>query len=331
MWPQVVAFSTLVRAAERAASGKRTSLAAARFLERAEFEVLALQRALEADEWRPGLGARFEISDPKPRTITAVPFRDQVVHHALIGVLQPHFERRMIHDSYACRSGKGTHAALRRAKAFVRARRYFLKLDVRRFFDSLRHGVVHDTLGRIVKDRRVLGLCARVLRGNEGQPDLGVGLPLGALTSQWFANLALGRLDHHVLERLRPGGYVRYMDDFALFADERAYLATAHAEIAEFLSERLELELKERATILAPTTEGLPFLGWLIFPGLNRVRPENLRRYRWRLRLRRWQYETGRCSEESYRRAVGSLYELLRHGDTRELRRAWVRADRFDP
>lgn len=330
MWPEVAAFGSLLRAAARAARGKRTSLAAARFLERAEIEALALQRALESDGWRPGRGARFEILDPKRRTITALPFADQVVHHALIGALEPAFERRMVHDSYACRRGKGTHAAVRRAQELVRRKGYFLKLDVRSFFASLRHDVVLETVERIVKDRSVLRLCSRIVRGPEEEPDSGVGLPLGALTSQWFANLVLDRLDHHVLEVLRPGAYLRYMDDIVLFADDRARLAGAHRDVALYLGERLALDLKAHGTILAPTTVGLPFLGWLIFRGTTRVRPANLRRYRWRLRLRRWQLETGRCDVESYRRAVASLYELLRHGSTRELRRAWVAEHSLD-
>jgi len=319
LWPDVVSFSSLLRAAHRAALGKRTARSVARFLERAEPEVLALQRELEAGTWRPGRAATFEISDPKRRTITAVPFRDQVVHHALMGVLEPVFERRMVFDSYACRRGKGTHAALARARRFVRRFGYFLKLDVKSFFASVPHPAVRETLARVVKDRRVLALCAIVLQGTPG----GRSLPVGSLTSQWFANLLLDRLDHYVKEELRIRGYVRYMDDFVLFADARARLRDAHGEVERFLADPLGLRLKPSATILAPTTQGLPFLGWLVYRGVTRVRPRNLRRYRWRLRQRRWEVASGRRSPESYRRGVASVYELLRHGDTAALRRRW--------
>jgi hypothetical protein len=324
LWPQIACFSTLLVAARTAARGKRTTLGVARFLERAEWEALALERELLDGTWRPGPVARFTIHDPKPRTITVTPFRDQVVHHALMDTLAPALERRMLQDSYACRAGKGQHAALARAQRLVRRHAWFLKLDVRAFFASVQHAVALESLARVVKDRRALELVARILRGPEGEPDTGAGLPLGTLSSQWLANVVLDRLDHFVKEELGVPGYVRYMDDFVLFAGERARLCDAHLAVVDFLRARLALELKERATILAPADHGLPYLGWLVFGGTVRVRPENLRRYRWRLRLRRVEFERGRRSPESYRQGVTALFELLRHGNTRTLRRGWI-------
>ncbi|MEO0481923.1 MAG: reverse transcriptase/maturase family protein [Planctomycetota bacterium] len=255
------------------------------------------------------------IHDPKRRTITAVPFRDRVVHHALLAPLQPIFERRMIDDSHACRPGKGTSSAMRRAEKFVRRHHYALKLDVRAFFDSLRHADVLSTLGRLVKDRRVLGLCETIL-GTGGR-----GLPIGSLTSQWFANMALDPLDHFVKEELRIPGYLRYMDDFALFADDKRTLSDAHAEVAGWLATHLDLSLKRRATRLAPTTEGLHFLGFTIRPGSVRLRPDNLRRFRWRLRWLRRELAHGRIGEDRYVRAVAAVFEHIRPADTLALRR----------
>jgi len=179
LWADVVAFPSLLQTAHRAALGKRTARSVARFSERAEPEVLRLQRELEAGAWRTGRAATFEISDPKRRTITAVPFRDQVVHHALMAVLEPVFERRMVFDSYACRRGKGTHAALQRARQFVRRFAYFLKLDVKSFFASVPHAAVRETLAHVVKDRRVPALCAAILAGPRGEVASFVADPLG--------------------------------------------------------------------------------------------------------------------------------------------------------
>jgi hypothetical protein len=318
----VASFPALLAAAERAAAGKRTARSAARFLERAEIEALALERELVQGTWRPRRGSSFEISDPKPRTITAVPFRDQVVHHALMAALEPVFERRMIFDSYACRTGKGTHRALARARHFVRRFGYFLKMDVASFFPSTPHAAVMEALSRVVKDRDILALSSTILRGPPGE-ESDRGLPIGSLTSQWFANLLLDRLDHHVKETLRIPGYVRYMDDFVLFADERARLHEARAEVEAYLTDPLGLRAKPKAALLAPTAQGLPFLGWLVFRGTTRVRPANLRRYRWRLRQRRWEVARGLRSEESYRQGAASIHELLRHGSTLALRRSW--------
>lgn len=326
LWRHVVSFDALLRAARRAAQGKRTARSAATFLERAEPECLDLERALEDGTWRPGPTARFEIRDPKVRTITALPFRDQVVHHALIGVLEPVFERRMIADSFACRRGKGTHAALRRARDLVRRHPWFLKLDVASFFPSVPHRAVMEALARLVKDRRVLALCATILAGCPSEAPADRGLPIGSLTSQWFANVLLNRLDHRVVDELRVAGYLRYMDDMVLFAEGKDRLRSAHDEVAAYLAGPLGLALKTRATILAPVSEGLPFLGRLVFRGTTRIRPENLRRYRSRLRLRRWECNTGRRTEDSYRQGVSSFFELLRSADTLALRRRWSEA-----
>ena len=318
-WPTVTSFDNLQRAALRAARGKRRKLGIARFLADLEPEILALQRALRAGTWRPGRPTTFEIHDPKRRTITAAPFPDRVVHHALIDVLEPVLDARMIEDSFACRRGKGTHAALDRGQRLLGRFGWFLKLDVAGFFGSLDHGVVLETLQRVLKDRAVLELCETIVRA--GGPH-GTGLPIGNLTSQWFANLTLDRLDHHVKERLGVRGYLRYMDDFVLFADTKPELSSARAALEAFLATPLHLRLKERATILAPASEGLPFLGWRVYRGMRRLRPQNLRRVKARLRRRGWQLRTGEIDEECFVAALRASVEHLRHGSTRALRRA---------
>ncbi|MEM7305781.1 MAG: reverse transcriptase/maturase family protein [Planctomycetota bacterium] len=318
LWPRVVAFDHLCASARRAARGKRRVAGAARFLADLEPNALALQRALEAGSWSPGRAFTFEIHDPKRRTITAAPFEDRVVHHALMDALEPVLERRMVHESFACRRGKGTHAALRFARRLVRRYGWFLKLDVEHCFESLAHPVVLSTVAHSIKDRRVLELCARVIRaGGAG----GRGLPIGNLSSQWFANLVLDRLDHHVKEQLGTSGYVRYMDDTVLLADAKEPLVRAHAAVARFVEEQLSLRLKERATILAPVRNGLPFLGWRIYRGTTRLRPENLRRTRLRLRHRVRQYRAGQIDANQLAASMRSVTEHLRHGNTLSLRR----------
>jgi len=281
LWPSIVTFEHLRRSALRAARGKRRVRGVARFLADLEPELLALQRELVEDRWRPGRAYTFEIHDPKRRTITAAPFRDRVVHHALMDRLEPALDARMVGQSFACRRGKGTHAAVDHAQRLVRRHEWFLKLDVAKCFESLEHDVVLEALARVVKDRRVLRLADRIVRAHGAS---GVGLPIGNLTSQWLANLVLDRLDHHVLEELRPGGYVRYMDDFVLFDDERPRLVELLDAVTAFLAERLHLRVKHRATILAPAQQGLPFLGWRVYRGMRRIRPSNLRRLRHRKR-----------------------------------------------
>jgi hypothetical protein len=321
LWPSIVSFENLRRAALRASLGKRRVAAVARFLVDLEPRCLALQRVLEEGTWRPGAAYTFEIHDPKTRTITAAPFEDRVVHHALIDVLEPHIERRMLYESFACRRGKGTHRALAHARRLVRRHAWFLKLDVKKCFESLDHGVVLASFARVIKDRQALELLERIVRSSGKN---GMGLPIGNLTSQWSCNLVLDRLDHYVKETLRIPGYVRYMDDFALFADEKERLRSAHGEVRAFLDQRLRLRLKDEATVLAPATEGLPFLGWRIFRGTTRLRPTNLRRLRARVRHRLWERRTGSIDEAQLLATLRSLSEHLRHGSTLALRRRWL-------
>lgn len=190
-----------------------------------------------------------------------------------------------------------------------------------------------DTLGRIVKDPRVLALAETIVRAGGDPETPGVGLPIGNLTSQWLANLVLDRLDHYVKEILRVPGYVRYMDDFVLFDCAKVRLWRWKADVLAFLADPLGLSLKESATTLSPTSEGLPFLGWRIYPGTIRLRPENKRRVLKRLRQRRHEFVAGRRSESSYAACVRSVCAHLAHGSTLGLRRAWFVAveDAQDP
>lgn len=188
LWDKVIAFDNLHRAAKRASLGKRQRRSVAQFLERLEPEILALQRQLKDATWRPGKPFCFKITDPKERIISAAPFADRVVHHAIIGPLEPVFDRRMIATSYACRRGKGTHRALQQAQRYLRSFPWFLKLDIAKCFDSLEHDVVLYSMKRILKDRRVLELLERIIRAGGAR---GSGLPIGSLTSQWFCNIVL--------------------------------------------------------------------------------------------------------------------------------------------
>lgn len=316
LWSHIASFDNLLVATFRAARGKRLAAGVARFLERREPQILRLLEELEAESYRPGAGRSFRILDPKPRVIHAAPFRDRVLHHALIDPLEPIFDRRMIFDSYACRRGKGTHAALARAQCFLRRYRHFASLDIEGFFGSLDHDVVLETLQRIIKDRRVLRLCDVIVRATPPAPGAvrsERGLPIGNLTSQWFANLVLDRLDHEALETLRVPGYLRYMDDMVLFDDDRARLHATLEAVRQSLA-RLRLSLKEPATILAPARQGLPFLGRILYPGISRLRPSNRRRTRARLRHRRWEFRRGRIGEQQLADSLRSVAAHLRAG-----------------
>ena len=196
-----------------------------------------LSHELRSGSYRPGDYHHFEIFEPKRRTVAAAPFRDRVLHHAICRVIEQFWERRFIADNYACRPGKGTHAAMRRARVLAREHPWALSCDIQRYFPSVSHEVLMRTITRVVADERLLSLIRLILAshvpaadeaGGEVAPDGesgtlvgGKGLPIGNLTSQFFANVMLDPFDHFVTEVVRPGGYVRYMDDFLVFGQSR--------------------------------------------------------------------------------------------------------------
>ncbi len=224
LWPEVVSWDNLLDSALLAARGKKNRPDVARFLFQLEPKVCELQRELEAGDYIPGGYRSFWIHEPKARLISAAPFRDRIVHHALTRVLENVFEPRFIANSFACRKGFGQHKALSKARDGVGRYRYVLKCDIRKYFPSIDHQILKDLLGRVVKCRRTLDLAARIIdRSNEQEevlawfPGDGLftplerrrGLPIGNQTSQFFANVYLNALDHFVVRELRPALYLR--------------------------------------------------------------------------------------------------------------------------
>ena len=326
LFVHVVSFDNLIAAARRAARGKSASPEVAAFLYRLEPAVLQLERELTAGSYRPGPYRTFTIREPKLRQITVAPFRDRVVHHAVCGVLEPRFEHLFIHDSYACRRGKGTLRAVRRAQAMCRRHGLFLKLDVRSYFHSVDHDVLVRFLQRRIKDARLLALLESVVRHPVPNCPAGRGLPIGNLTSQHLANFYLNALDQHVLNEIGPGGYLRYMDDMVLFGDEKDRMWRWRDRIEDFLADVLRLHLKAAATLLAPTWQGLPFLGRRVYPRLVRVRRENLRRSLRLWKRRRWAAGRQRISSDDLARSAGALFSLLAQADSLRLRQDIVAA-----
>ncbi len=318
LFETVVSFENLLAAAKETIKGKKNRPEAARFFFHMETEVLALREELKQQTYRPGLTRSFVIYDPKTRLITAAAIRDRAVHHALCRVLEEYFERSYIFHSYACRKGKGLHAAVRQTRLFCRRYRYFLKMDIRKFFESIHHGVLMNILERRFKDRKLLGLLDVIVRSGG---EIGKGVPIGNLTSQHFANLYLDRLDHFIKEKLGVKGYIRYMDDFILFAQQKEYLHRMKAEITSFLNRTLLLELKEKATSLAPCYTGIPFLGFRIFSNLIRIKGQNRKRFIRKLKKRESEFQEGLIDEKKYQQCLQSMTEHLKIADSLGFRR----------
>jgi RNA-directed DNA polymerase len=304
------AFHALRTAARNAARGHKQKPETAAFLCDLETEVLQLQRELRSGSYRPGPFQTFRIRDPKPRTISAAPFRDRVVHHALCAAMEPTFEARADPDSFACRVGKGNRAAVWRLQRLTRAWPWYAKLDVERYFETLPLSRLLGLLHTLFDDRPLLDAVEVVLRA--GSEDGETGLPIGNLTSQHFANLYLGELDRFA-RASGVGGLVRYMDDVVVLGPDKASVAALAQAMAQQM-EALGLGDKASARRLGPVHIGVPFLGFRVWP--HRIRVDRAARQRLLQKLRR---PPRGLSESEVQVRQTSLAAWAAHGDTRGL------------
>ena len=308
--------------------------------------MLQLERELQTGRYRPGPYRTIEIFDPKHRLVSAAPFRDRVVHHAFCAVCEPVFERGFIHDSYANRAGKGTHRAIARYERFRDRFRYVLRCDIYRYFPAIDHEILKADVRRRIACQRTLTLADQIIDGSNPQEpvyryypgdDLSTpferrrGLPIGNLTSQFFANVYLNGLDHFCKEVLRAAGYVRYVDDLALFHDDPLELSAWRKRIERYL-ERRRLSLHPRKTRVEPTSEDAQFLGFVLLPhGYRRLPEENVRRFRNRLRGLRDRWRAGTVTSDVVERRVRAWIAHAEHADSWRLRHALFCGGWYDP
>ncbi len=334
LWPELTSFANLLGAAEAAAVGKRRRPDVAAFLLDLEPNLCALRRELLADSYRPGPYRTFTLLDPKPRQISAAPFRDRVIHHALTRILEPIFERRFSPNSFACRVGKGTHQALAVAREGVRHYRYALKLDVRKYFASIDHIILNEQLARVIKCRPTLNLAARIIEGSNPQEEIiqyfpgddlftpferRRGLPLGNQTSQFFANVYLHPLDRLIGEQLRPGRWARYVDDLILFHSDKRRLREMRAAIeAELRVARLHLH--PHKSVVRPCACGIAFLGWRLSSCRTRLVRGNVVRFGRRLKRLRGEFAAGAADWPQVEQSVRAWIAHASFGGTRVLR-----------
>ena len=306
--------------------------------------VLLSYRDIAADEKRkPATKRRFDPRDDLDEAEKAVydalrswraarakqeGFRDRVVHHAVCKVLGPIFERSFIFDSYACRKGKGAQAAIKRAQGYMRRFPYYLKLDIRKYFDSVDHEMLKRLLHRRIKDRDLLWLLDVIIDHPVPWTAPGKGIPIGNLTSQHFANFYLDQVDHFIKDEIGLKGYVRYMDDLLLFSNDKPELWDAFSQVERFLDERLALTVKIGSVVLSPTHEGLSFLGLRVYPGLIRLSRKGWRRFRRNVIQKEKLYEQGFVSADELNRSIGSVVGHIRHADTRNLRAVFLKTMR---
>jgi len=295
---QITDWGNLWLAYQKAGRGKRGRPTTAAFELFLADNLLALQVELEMQTYRPGDYNSFYIHEPKQRLISAAPFRDRVVHHALCNLTTPYFESRFISESFANRIGKGTHRALDCCQRFARRFSYVLQCDVVQFFPSIDHAILRTELIKTLPDDSLGWLIDRILESGRGVlaeqyqmvyfpqdfPSTGSeqalwtdsgeglfaalrprGLPIGNLTSQWWANVYLNGFDQFIKRELGCRGYLRYVDDFLLFSDSKAELWQWREALVRRL-ERYRLTIHAETALPRPVWTGIPFLGFVVYP-----------------------------------------------------------------
>ncbi|MDX2158725.1 MAG: RNA-directed DNA polymerase [Hyphomicrobiaceae bacterium] len=345
LFGRIASFSALREAARRAARGKRRKPGAASFLSNLEAELLTLERQLLDGSYRPGHYVAFEVNDPKKRIVSAAPFRDRVVHHALCAVVEPIFEAGFIDNTFANRKGKGTHLAIRVYERYRDRHAHVLRCDVYRYFPSIDHALLKAAFRRRVKCERTLFLLDLIVDGSNAQEPVNLyfdgddlftpfgrrrGLPIGNLTSQFFANLYLDALDHFVTEVLRAP-YVRYVDDFALFHDDPAVLSDWQSRIVRYLYGR-RLKVHPDKSFISSTRNSATFLGFVLHADGGRSLPDdNVARFRNRLRGLRDQWRAGTIGMGDLEPRVRAWIAHAQHAQTWRLRQTIFGGGWFDP
>jgi len=297
-----------------------------------------MEGELKNETYQLGGYHSFRIDKPKRRLVNAAPFRDRVVHHALMNVIEPLFERQFVFDSYANRKGKGTHAALDRTTYFLRRHCYVMHLDVRQFFPAVDHEILLSILSRTIGDKRVINLARKIISSGAevqaGEYDMvyfpkddlfafnrSRGLPIGNLTSQHWANVYLNELDQYAKRVLKCRAYIRYVDDILLFANDKDTLSQWKGEIETFL-QTLRLTLHETKAQSRPTSTGIPFLGFTVFPDHRRLKSANGYAFQRRLKSMLLARKRGVLSQKDFTNRFVSWMSHASSGDTWNLKRS---------
>ena len=336
IFDEMTEWDNLWHAWRLASKGKRRKHTVAEFEQQLADQLIALQNELRLKTYQPGPNCHFFIHEPKRRKISAAPFRDRVVHHALCNVIEPIFNRRFIAHSYANRVGKGTHRALDQLQHWARHYRYVLRADVVQHFASVDHVLLRSKLARCVDDVDIMWLIDSILNSGAGVlaneyghvyftgDDLFAvyrarGLPIGNLSSQFWSNVYMNDFDWFVLRDLGCGAYLRYVDDFALFSDDKRTLSRWKSAIIARL-EHDRLTIHEAQAQALPTHCGIPWLGFVVYPTYRFLKRRNAVNFTRKLSSNLDNYAAGRISFAELDASVAGWINHVRYADSWGLR-----------
>ncbi len=312
LFERVIDLDNLYLAYWKARKGKEAKADVIAYSENLHDNILKLRAELIDGTAGVGSYRTFKIHDPKERTICAAPFEQRVLHHAMMNLCTPVLDARQIFDSYANRKGKGTFAAIERARAFHRRYAWRVKLDVKKYFDSIDHGILGNQLKRVFKEKRLTDLFERIIGSYETSK--GKGLPIGNLTSQYCANHYLSAADCYAKETLGVKGYVRYMDDILMYGDEREILLEQAKRFRTFIAEKLLLSLK--VFDLRSTVHSVQFLGFRLTRSKLLLSQRSMKRYKEKVRKAHTLYDAGEWGDNELFRHLQPLVSFACKADS---------------
>lgn len=314
LWAEICDYDNLYRAYKETIRRRRYKIPLLRYSARLDENLIELHNALVSKTWRPHITFTKRIYYPKPREISAPIPSDRVAFHAIIDVIRPFFESKFIYHLYSYGVGRGPlRAALAVQKmihgTIVQYRTgYVLKCDIHSYFASIDHSILKSLVRKTMKDPDVLLILDRIIDSSPGN----VGLPLGSLSSQLFANVYLDYLDHKVKEEFRVKNYVRFMDDFVIVHPDKRYLAWLLEEIRKIVENDLHLELNPKTSIF-PIKHGVDFCGYRIFPTYLKPRKRNIKAARKELKKLAKDVNEGKVGLEKFKRSMAARMGYVKH------------------
>ncbi|MGL5452986.1 MAG: reverse transcriptase domain-containing protein [Aeromonas sp.] len=325
LYSQIYDFDNLLAAYHRARRGKRSRMEVMKFHYNYEAELINIQNHLIWGSWRTGQYRPFVIHEPKRRDGASLPFRDRVLHHSLVAVINPCFEPRFIRDTYACIEGRGTHDGANKAQSMIRkvqrqsGKVYVLKGDISKYFASINHAILRKIIRSRISCPRTLALIDEIIGSSADPSDINPkGIPLGNLTSQLFANIYLAEFDNYIKHVEREKNYVRYMDDFVIVHHDKAHLQALLTRAIQFLDEKLQLSTNGKTQIFPvgkDNGQALDFLGYRIWSTHRLLRKDSISRIRRSLKRLQRLYSRGEIDLEHVRPTVHSWLAHARHAD----------------
>lgn len=337
LYDKLCSYGNLYLAYKKARKGKTKKSYVVRFERNFKQSLLDIQHELINKTYKPKPLKKFIIRDPKTRKICKSAFKDRIVHHTVVNILEPIYEKIFIYDSYASRKGKGQHKALQRFDYFKRKTSkngkklkgindnnyicgYVLKADIRHYFDNVDHQVLIKILRGKIKDENFLLLIRQILNNHLGNIKCR-GMPLGNYTSQFFANVYLNELDYFIKHNLRAKYYFRYVDDLIVLHNSKSQLKIWKEEINKYVCNKLKLNLHPDKSRIIPLNKGIPLLGFRVFYHYKLLKKSNVRQIK--KRVSEWNGLYGDCehvSEKLSARIEGWLVHA-QHGNTFRLRK----------